>query len=112
MTYIIFLFILSGKRDLNKFSLNDAIKNSWSDLGFTIEEKVDHSFGFHAGAGIDFFLLRSIALNVDVRYYSANLKGTWSIADQISQQEVSGTIREMKLNSIQAGISVKFFLGR
>ena len=97
---------------LNKFILNEGIKNSWNNLGFTIEENVDHSFGFHAGAGIDFFLMRDIALNVDVRYYTANLKGTRSISNQVTQQEVLGVIENIKLNSIQAGISVKFFLRR
>jgi opacity protein-like surface antigen len=101
-----------GDYHWNKFSLNDGIKNYWNNLGFTAEENFDHSFGFHVGAGLDFFLLRNIALNVDVRYYMANLKGTWSMADQINQQEVSGPIESLKLNSIQAGISVKFFLGR
>lgn len=109
-----FVPYLAGGGDYhwNKFNLNDTIKNTWNDLGFTIEEKVDHSFGFHVGAGIDYFLWRNIALNADVRYYTATLKGTWSLADQISRQKISGTIEGMKLNSIQAGISVKFFLGR
>ncbi len=101
-----------GDYHLNKFILNNGIKNSWNDLGFTLEENVDHSFGFHAGAGLDFFLMRNIALNVDVRYFTANLNGTWRIVDQTTQQEISGPIESMRLNSIQAGISVKFFLGR
>ncbi len=101
-----------GDYHLNKFNINEGIEDSWNDLGFTIEENVDHSIGFHVGAGFDYFLLKNIALNVDVRYYSAKLKGTWSIANQISQQEVTGNIEDIKLDSIQAGISFKFFLGR
>jgi opacity protein-like surface antigen len=101
-----------GDYHWNSFSLNDTVEKYWNDMGFTIEENVDHSFGFHAGAGLDFFLLNNVALNVDIRYYTANLEGTRIISDQASLQEVSGPVETMKLNSIQAGISVKFFLGR
>jgi len=46
---------------------------------------------------------------LDVRYYTASLTGKRTLADQISQEMTSGTIDNMKLNSLQAGISVKIF---
>lgn len=101
-----------GDYHWNKFSLDDAVKSSWNDLGFTMEEKVSHSFGFHIGAGVDFFVWPNIALNLDVRYFTANLNGTWSLINQANQQQTTGNIESMKLNSMQAGISIKFFLGR
>jgi len=101
-----------GDYHLNKFTLDKEIVNSWNALGFDIEENVEHTFGFHFGGGLDFFLFRNLALNLDVRYYTASLKGDWRLADTISQAETSGMIENIKLNSIQAGISVKFFLNR
>ena len=99
-----------GDYHLNTFSLNDEIANSWNNLGFNIQESVDHTFGFHFGAGLDIFLIENIALNADVRYYTANLTGKRTLANQNNQETMSGTIDNMKLNSLQAGISVKLFL--
>lgn len=102
--------VAGGDYHLNTFSLNEEITNSWKDLGFNIEERVDHTFGFHFGAGLDYFLLENIALNLDVRYYTATLTGKRTLANQTSQETTSGPIGNMKLNSIQAGISVKLYL--
>jgi outer membrane protein W len=101
-----------GDYHLNKFTLDKEVVNSWNALGFDIEENVDHTFGFHFGGGLDYFLFRNLALNLDVRYYTASLKGDRHLADTISQKETSGTINNIKLNSLQACISVKLFLNR
>ena len=102
--------VAGGDYHVNNFSLNDEITRSWNDLGFSIQESVDHTFGFHFGVGLDFFLLHNIVLNLDARYYTANLTGSRTLAHQISQETSSGAINSMKLNSVQAGISVKLFL--
>jgi opacity protein-like surface antigen len=102
--------VAGGDYHLNTFSLNENITNSWNNLGFNIQESVDHTFGFHLGAGLDFFLVKNIALNLDVRYYTASLNGKRTLAHITSQETMTGTIGNMKLNSLQTGISVKFFL--
>lgn len=102
--------VAGGDYHLNKFSLNEEITNSWNNLGFNIEESVDHTFGFHFGAGLEYFLLENVALNLDVRYYTANLTGKRILTGQISEEITSTSIGNMKLNSLQAGISVKLFL--
>ncbi len=101
-----------GDYHLNTFTLDNEIVNSWNVLGFDIEEHVDHTFGFHFGGGIDMFILRNLALNLDVRYYTASLKGNWRLTDTITQVETTGPIGNIELNSIQAGISMKFFFNR
>ncbi len=110
--HIIPYVVGGGDYHLNKFTLDKEVVNSWNALGFDIEENVDHTFGFHFGGGLDYFLFRNLALNLDVRYYTASLKGDRHLADTISQEETSGTINNIKLNSLQACISVKFFLNR
>jgi opacity protein-like surface antigen len=107
--YIPYL-VAGGDYHLNRFSLSDAISQAWNTLGFTIQESVDHTFGIHFGAGVDIFLLQNIVLNLDARYYTANLTGNRTLVHQISQDASSGAINIMKLNSLQAGISVKLFL--
>lgn len=104
--------VAGGDYHLNKFTLDNDIVNSWNAMGFNIEESVDHTFGFHFGGGIDLFILRSLALNFDIRYSTASLKGDWRLADTISQVETTGPIENIKLNFIQAEIGVKFFLNR
>jgi outer membrane protein W len=102
--------VAGGDYHMNNFSLNDEITQSWNDLGYSIQESVDHTFGLHFGVGLDVFLLHNIVLNLDARYYTANLTGNRTLAHQISQETSSGAINNMKLNSVQAGISVKLFL--
>ena len=102
--------VAGGDYHLNKFSLNEEITQTWNDLGYGIQESVDHTFGFHFGVGMDVFLLQNIVLNLDVRYYTANLTGNRILAHQISQETSTGAIDNMKLNSLQAGISIKLFL--
>ena len=109
---IIPYLVAGGNYFLNKFTLDNEIVNSWNAMGINIEENVDHAFGFHFGGGIDLFIMKSLALNLDVRYSTASMKGDWRLADTISQEETTGPIENIKLNSIQAGISVKFFLNR
>ncbi len=102
--------VAGGDYHLNKFSLDEEITHAWNDLGFSIQERVDHTFGLHFGLGVDVFLLQNIVLNMDARYYTANLTGSRTLAHQISQETSSGAINSMKLNSLQAGISIKLFL--
>jgi opacity protein-like surface antigen len=99
-----------GDYHLNTFRLNEEIIHFWNDRSMNIQENVDHTFGFHFGGGLDVFLMENIALNVDVRYYTANLTGKRTLANQNNQETTSGTIDNLKLNSLQAGISVKLFL--
>jgi opacity protein-like surface antigen len=112
MNQIVPYLVAGGDYHLNKFKLDNDIVNSWNAIGFDIEEKVEHSFGFHFGGGIDLFVMKSLALNLDVRYLTASMKGDWRLADTMSQVETTGPIENIQLNSIQAGISVKFFLNR
>jgi opacity protein-like surface antigen len=107
--------VVGGDYHLNTFSINEEIAQAWNQLGFNIEESVDHTFGLHLGAGLDVFLMHNIALTVDVLYYTTNLTGKRTLANQISQEMTSGAINNMKFNSLQAALSVKLFfnpLGR
>ena len=101
--------VAGGDYHLNAFRLNEEIAQSWNQLGFNIEESVDHTFGLHLGAGMDVFLVDNIALNMDVRYYTAKLTGKRTLANQISEEMTSGTIDNLTFNSLQAAISVKLF---
>ena len=90
---------------LNKFSLEN--EDEWQDLGFNINEEVDGVFGFHFGAGMDYFVKPNMAFNIDVRYCIANLTGSYTISEEVTGISHSGEIEE-KLDHILFGVGIKF----
>jgi outer membrane protein W len=99
-----------GSYYLNKFSLASEIVGSWDDIGLTITEKCKNSLAFFGGAGLDFFIANNIALTGDIKYVISTAKGTWSLADQVTDTSVSGDIESIKLGAfvIKAGIRFLF----
>jgi outer membrane protein W len=94
---------------LNRFNLDQEITDAWDALGFDLEEKVENAIGYHLGAGIDLFVTRNIALNADVRYCIARIKGSWTLTDQIIGTETSGSLEDLNLNSLIFGGGLKFY---
>jgi outer membrane protein W len=94
---------------VNKFILDQEIIDAWDALGFNIEEKVENAIGYHLGAGIDLFLTKNVALNVDARYCMAKIKGSWTLTDQIIGAETSGDLENLNLNSLIFGGGLKFY---
>jgi outer membrane protein W len=90
---------------LNNFSLENS--DQWQNLGFDINEEVDSVFGFHFGAGIDFFIKPNMAVNIDVRYSIASFDGSYTIIDEVSGISQSGAIQG-DLNHICFGAGIKF----
>ena len=94
---------------LNRFNLDEEIIDAWDALGFDIEEKVENAIGYHFGAGIDLFITKNIALNADIRYFIAKIKGSWTLTDQIIGTENSGSLEDLNLNSLIFGGGLKFY---
>ncbi|MHA1381301.1 MAG: OmpW family outer membrane protein [Candidatus Helarchaeota archaeon] len=99
-----------GAYFFNTFTIDKNIIDSWNSLGFEIKESIKKCIGFHLGAGIDFFMQRNIALNLDIGYLINRTKGNWSIIDQISNTKVSRDIDSLDINSLVIGLSLRFFL--
>jgi outer membrane protein W len=93
---------------LNSFTLDEEIINTWDALGFDVEETIENSFGYHVGAGLDFFITGNIGINVDLKYCLVKTKGSWSLTDQIGGTIVSGDLENLSLNSIMVGAGLKF----
>lgn len=94
---------------LNRFNLDEEITDAWDALGFDLEEKVENAIGYHLGAGIDLFITKNIALNADVRYCIAKIKGSWTLTDQTIGTETSGVLEDLNLNSLIFGGGLKFY---
>jgi outer membrane protein W len=94
---------------LSNFNIDEEITDAWDALGFDIEEKVENAIGYHIGVGIDLFITKNIALNADLRYCLAKIKGSWTLKDQIIGTETSGDIEDLNLNSLIFGGGLKFY---
>lgn len=99
-----------GNYYINKFALDEETYKAWYLLDFEIEEEIKNMFGFHYGAGLDFFLSENIALNIDIKYNLAKTSGTWAMKDLVTGLSISGDIDNIKLNSlfILAGLKLYF----
>lgn len=93
---------------INSFTLDEEIINTWDALGFDVEETIENSFGYHVGAGLDFFISGNIGINVNLKYCLVETKGSWSLTDQIGGTVVSGDLENLSLNSIMVGAGLKF----
>ena len=90
---------------VNNFSVQN--NDQWQNLGFNINEEVDSVFGFHFGAGIDYFIKSNMAVNIDIRYCIASFNGSYTITEEVSGISHGGNI-EGDLNHIFLGIGIKF----
>jgi outer membrane protein len=94
---------------LNSFTLDAAIVKSWDDLGVDLEEAIDNAFGFHFGAGLDFFVNPNIAITAGVKYCLAKTKGSWTMKEQVSLEVTEGALPDLKLNALVFGAGLKYF---
>lgn len=94
---------------MNRFSLDEEITETWKDLGFDVEEEINKSsFGYHLGAGLDFFVSEFIAFNVDLKYCFVKTKGAWTFTDQASGTEIRGELEGLDLGAFMLGVGLKF----
>ncbi|MCX6554698.1 MAG: outer membrane beta-barrel protein [Candidatus Aminicenantes bacterium] len=101
--------LAGGNYFFNSFSLDSASADGWDAVGITLSEKVAGAFGFHFGAGLEFALGDSLSADVDVRYFLANGKSNWSMKDNESLVETSGTLSDIKLNAMVFALGFKYF---
>jgi outer membrane protein W len=101
--------LAGGSYFLNNFTLDRAVAYGWNAVGFTLTENINNAFGFHFGGGLEFALGKSLSAGVDVRYCIAQTKGNWSLKDNKSSEETSGTFSGIKLNTMMFAIRLKYF---
>jgi opacity protein-like surface antigen len=103
-------YVLAGvSYFLNSFTLDSSIASDWKTLGFTLTEKVDKVFGFHFGGGLELALGKKLSAAIDVRYCLAKAKGSWSMQDDRSSAETSGTLSDLKLDTMVFAAGLKYF---
>jgi outer membrane protein W len=102
--------LAGGSYFLNSFTLDSSVADEWKTLGFTLTEKVDQAFGFHFGAGLEIAFGTTLSMDMNVRYCMAKGAGEWTMTDDASQTEASGTISDLKLDAVVLAIGLKYFL--
>jgi len=101
--------LAGGSYFLSDFTLDSADVDGWNAVSFTRTEKVDMTFGFHFGGGLELALGKALSAGVDMRYCLAKAKGNWSIKDNKSTAETNGTFSNLKLNSVMLAFGLKYF---
>lgn len=101
--------LAGGSYFLNHFTLDSTEVNGWNAVGFTRTEKVDMTFGFHFGCGLEFALGKTLSAGIDMRYCLAKAKGSWSMKDNKSSNEMNGIFSNLKLNSVLLAVGLKYF---
>jgi len=93
---------------LNDFKIDSTIASDWSAVGFTISEEIEGSAGFHFGTGLDFLLSSHVGLNADIRYSFTAAKGTWKLIDKYGVAQETGSLPDLKINPLAAGLGIRF----
>jgi outer membrane protein W len=101
--------LAGGSYFFNSFSMASAVADRWSAVGVTVSEKVAGAFGFHFGAGMELALGKSLSANLDVRYFMAKTQSDWSMTDNASLVESSGTMSGITLDALVCALGVKYF---
>jgi hypothetical protein len=100
------LYFLAG---LGYFFNHFSAENTYSDLGFEIEETVDSAISYHIGTGINLLIAKNLALNLEARYSLSNAGGEWRIEDRVGSAVVRGTT-ETDLNRLSIMMGVRLYL--
>ncbi len=101
--------LAGGSYFLNHFSLDSTMVDAWNGVGMTLTEKVNNAPGFHFGAGMDYSLNKTLSVGLDVRYFLAKTKGSWSIRDNSGALETAGSFAGVSLNALVGSIALKYF---
>ena len=99
---------LGGGYYLNSFAVDSDLVDDWERVGFALEEKVEGAFGFHFGAGLDFFLSRNFSLGLGFKYCLVRMNGSWSLTDNAGSTEVTGDLEDLKLSPLTIALRLRF----
>ena len=99
---------LGGGYYLNNFTINSNLTGGWEQIGFALEEKVESAFGFHFGAGLDYYVMQNLSLGLGFKYCLTKMKGSWSLTDNLSSIAVSGELADLELNPVIIGLRIKY----
>jgi len=99
---------MGGGYYLNNFALDSELSEDWEQIGFTMEEEVESTLGFHFGLGFDYFLSRNLALGLGFRYGLAKAEAGWSLTDIASSIEASGDLESIGLNPLTIALRLRY----
>jgi outer membrane protein W len=69
----------------------------------------DHTFGILLGLGVDYFIRKNLALNLDVRYHWAIVNFTYSLVENDGQNVFHSEQRGFTLDSWILGLGIKYY---
>jgi opacity protein-like surface antigen len=100
---------VGGGFGLNSFEVDPELVSSWNDLGMTISEKVENKIFIPAiGLGLDFAIMPNFVVNLEGRYLMGKTDGSWSLLENNSGIEATGTLADLNMSTIVFGLGFKF----
>jgi len=92
------------------FTPDEAVLAAWKDLGFTLEESVKDRPTAHLGAGLEYTLSPTLALDVGLRWNLFRTAGEWSITDDATATRQAGTVESLRFDTLAIFLGLKVTL--
>jgi hypothetical protein len=94
---------------VNKIEKGPFFKNLENYYGVpgAIDLTIDNSFVFEFDAGVDYFFIRNLALNVDFKWLIGNVSADWNIYGQSMNDAAS--LDTIHISNVQALIGLKYW---
>jgi len=90
------------------FSLDSGAVGGWKAVGFDLSETAKGGPSLSAAAGVEISLAAAIALAVEARYGLIRSSGSWTMTDRESGVSVTGSLKNLKLDSLLLGAGLIF----
>jgi len=94
----------------HSFTIDEDLAQSWTEVGFVIEESAKSGLAAHLGAGLELVLSPGMSVDISARYYLLRSSGEWSITDAYSGESASGTLESLNLDSLTFSLGLKIGL--
>jgi opacity protein-like surface antigen len=94
---------------LNSYEVDAGLIQEWSDLNMTLAETVENKLIVPViGLGFDFALMPNFVVNLEGRYLIGKANGSWSLTENNSGLEATGTLTDLNMNTMVFGLGFKF----
>jgi hypothetical protein len=93
-----------------KFNIDSSVAAPWENVGIAIEENVEDKTLIHIGGGVEYRIIKLLAIGLDARYLPSKNGGTWSQKDVKSGIMLSGNLEELDFGGILLGLTIKIVI--
>jgi hypothetical protein len=93
-------------------TLDSGLTKSWTEIGFSLEEKLGLAFSASARIGLEAALTQGTWVILEAGYRFCRANGTWKISDDLGSESAEGTMKGVNLDAFIVGLGLSFSFGR